>query len=517
MASLEEDTNTFAQETERLGLDPTEEISPAEETTGLLANNKSEFEHLPAWRRPSSFWLMPILVAMSLAMGAVLSPTFNLVISLVCRRHFAQRERMNPDLPILPVLIGEENRQCQSPEIMALVSRWVLLLTVSAAICSAIISPKIGALSDRFGRTKLLVVTSIGLILDDVAMILSMWYPDILGLEVIIAGSIVAGCFGSFTAVLALANSYATDCTAPERRNVIFGYNFGCFFLGMAIGPSLGGLLVKLTNNLLSAFYAVLGVHISFFLYMAFVVPESLAPSRMRLNREQNLLNPKTLKQNLNFIAPLRILLPDDRLVRRNLLLLAIIDAIMMGFASSAGLVIILYAEQQFGWGTADTGFFLSAIGSGRVVVLLIILPVLTRIFGQKKRNAHTGINRFEITLVRIGLVMEICAFVAFALARNGTLYYAVAVLMAFGGLVTPNLVSGLTKTIPKEHVGQLLGAVALAHGAARVIAPTIMNLLFSFTAGTFPQAVFVFCASVNVALFVVSLFLKTNVYLHEG
>jgi len=60
---------------------------------------------------------------------------------------------------------------------------------------------------------------------------------------------------------MAVAHSYAADCTPAEKRAVSFGYFQGTLFLGIAVGPALGGMLIRATGSVLSVFYATL-VHL---------------------------------------------------------------------------------------------------------------------------------------------------------------------------------------------------------------------------------------------------------------
>ena len=55
---------------------------------------------------------------------------------------------------------------------------------------------------------------------------------------------------------------------------------------------------------------------------------------------------------------------------------------------------------------------------------------------------------------------------------------------------------SALTRHVPPDRTGQILGAVALLHGLARVVSPTIFNGLYARTVETFPQTVFVCLAA---------------------
>ena len=81
----------------------------------------------------------------------------------------------------------------------------------------------------------------------------------------------------------------------------------------------------------------------------------------------------------------------------------------------------------------------------------------------------------------------------------------------SLGGIGSPTLQSSLTKHIPSDRTGQVLGASGLLHALARIIAPTIFNLIYSKTVGKFTQTVFVCLASVFLVAFAMSWFLRPN------
>ena len=75
--------------------------------------------------------------------------------------------------------------------------------------------------------------------------------------------------------------------------------------------------------------------------------------------------------------------------------------------------------------------------------------------------------------------------------AKTTNQYYASGALTAMGGLGPPTLQSALTKHVAKEEVGRLLGALSLLGSMSRVVSPTVLNLLYSFTVATCPQTIF--------------------------
>lgn len=100
--------------------------------------------------------------------------------------------------------------------------------------------------------------SSFGLLASEITTILAAKYPHLFSVNIILIGAVVDGLCGSFLLGMALSYSYAADCTSPARRAVAFGYFQGCLFLGVAIGPALGGMLIEATGNVLTVFYAAL-------------------------------------------------------------------------------------------------------------------------------------------------------------------------------------------------------------------------------------------------------------------
>lgn len=123
---------------------------------------------------------------------------------------------------------------------------------------SAITAPILGAYSDRHGRRLVLLISSIGLLASEITSILAAKYPNIFSVNFLLVGSVIDGVTGSFMVGMAVAHSYAADCTSVAKRAVSFGYIQGSLYLGIAVGPALGGILIKATGNPLNVFYAAM-------------------------------------------------------------------------------------------------------------------------------------------------------------------------------------------------------------------------------------------------------------------
>lgn len=145
-------------------------------------------------------------------------------------------------------------------------------------------------------------------------------------------------------------------------------------------------------------------------------------------------------------------------------------------------------------------------MGSARVFILVVVLPNVVRLFrGPNARTTHIGADNLEVWLIRLCPLIEMIGFLCMSTAKTTGQYYAAGALTALGGMGPPTLQSALTKHVDKEEVGRLLGALSLLGSLSRVISPTVLNLLYSFTVGTVPQTIFYVLAGAMFTAFSLS------------
>lgn len=483
----------------------------------------------------------------------------------MCKRYLADQALLDPTTPYSPIRLGEENPQCgKIPEVQRNVATFMLMISVITGALSAVSAPRLGALSDRFGRKPILAIASGGGIVMEVVTIFAANFPDVVSYKWLLLGAAFDGLCGSFTLGGLMSHSYTSDCTPPSRRAVAIGYLHACLFGGMALGPLLAGFLVKATGQLLSMFYVALVCHIIFIMFILFVLPESLSKRNRSLAREKHakqhlvlvaeeeaLLErsghgissdasptwTRRLHRNfiINFAAlrrwnplePLKILMPTGPgagPARRNLIVLATIDAILLATAISSGQVILLYIEFLFGWGNFETSILISGMSMVRVAVLTLIFPIINYIFRirpAKLRRArdlaadptkpllerNAGADTLDVWVLRAALLSDILGVVGYIFARSPHVFVLSCLVTALGGLGSATIQSSLTKTVPPSRVGQLLGATGFLHATAKIVAPIVFNGMYAATIETFPQAVFVlllciFCVLVGLSVF---------------
>lgn len=433
---------------------------------------------------------------------------------------------------MMPVILGDENPQCRIPEVQSLVSKFTLYCNLAAGLLSAIVSPKLGALSDRYGRKWTLAITVLGTLLCEAVIVMVARCPDTFSVNWILLGYTLDGLGGSFIAAMALTFSYASDCSPPDKRNVAFGYFHGALFCGIAIGPIIAGYIVKATGQLLSIFYIALAAHGAFLLFLALAVPESLSKERQLRAREKSesigIDEQQTLSKRLfdaiklftgtKLLQPLAILWPtgegSNPAVRRNLALLAAVDTTMFGVAMGSMTVVLIYVDYMFGWSTLESTTFVSITNICRVFSLLVLLPVLSRILRGPRSSSvqrHSGCDNIDLGIIRAAIFFDLLGYIGYSTFRTGTLFTLCGAVASIGGIGSPTLQAALTKHVPPDRTGQVLGAMGLLHAVARVVAPTIFNLVYARTVGKFTQTVFVCLAATFGVAFILSWFVRPH------
>ena len=457
-------------------------------------------------------------------------PKTNLILALICREYFADKNVFpDPAFTFFPAqaFSGDADEACRTAEVQERVSAFILQGSLISGILAAIVAPKLGAISDRYGRKPIMCITNLGMLLGEILTILAAKQPETFPVKWLLLGYFFDGLCGSFIASMSLSHSYATDCTPPQQRNVVFGYFHGCLFTGIALGPLFAGYLVKWTGDNIFMFYVALGCHVFFLVFLIAFVPESLPKARQVTAREKHRMEMEAYAdaswfsrlRTYNLFEPLKILYPkgpgSSPAVRRNLILLASVDTIIFGVAMGTMSIIIIYSNYMFDWKTYEQSIFMTVVNTSRVFILLVVLPGVTRLYRgrpgrrQSRPATESGTDTFDLTILRVGIFFDALGFLGYTLSQHGWAFMASGALAAVGGMGSPTLQAAQTKHVPPDRIGQLLGAMGLLHAVARVVAPLIFNGIYMATVKDFPQTVFVVLTAMFGLAFVVCWFVQ--------
>ena len=139
---------------------------------------------------------------------------------------------------------------------------WTGVFAFAFSLVQFFSAPIQGALSDRYGRRPVILLSCLGLGLDFVLMALA---PSLAWLFV---GRIISAVTSaSFTT----ANAYIADVVPAERRAKSYGMIGAAFGLGFIVGPLIGGVLGDIDHRL--PFWCAASLALLNFLYGLFVLP----------------------------------------------------------------------------------------------------------------------------------------------------------------------------------------------------------------------------------------------------
>jgi MFS transporter, DHA1 family, tetracycline resistance protein len=338
---------------------------------------------------------------------------------------------------------GEDSRTLLEQVIDSRTGFYFGILSALYAAMQFIFAPILGALSDRFGRRPVILLSLLGLGIDYLILAFS---PNLAWLFV---GRIIAGIMGaSFTA----ANAYIADISTAENRAKNFGFVGIAFGLGFIFGPVLGGLLGGINIHL--PFFVSAGLVFLNLLYGFFVLPESLKPEN-RSKFSWGKANPVSSLLNL----------------RKYPLVFGLAGAFLFLVLAQGGLqnVWVLYTSYRFGWDELANGLSLGLVGvTAAVVQGGLIGPIIKRL---GERGA-----------IVMGLWVSVLSFFLYGLASQGWMMIAVIIVGAVAGVAQPAIQGLVGGSVQPNEQGTVQGALTSLFSLTSVFAPLIfVTGLFSY------------------------------------
>lgn len=371
-------------------------------------------------------------------------------------------------IPVLPHLV----EQMIGGDI-ATAARWTGLFGVVYNLMQLVFSPVQGALSDRFGRRPVILLSNLGLGLDFIVMALAQTLP------LLFIGRLVSGITA---ASFSTANAYIADVTAPEKRAGAFGMLGAAFGIGFIVGPALGGWLGGFDIRM--PFWVAAGLALANFLYGYFVLPESLPPEKRSKRFDIKSANP---------IGALGFLRRHPQVFA---LALVVFTVNLAQYALNS--TFVLFTQYRFDWGPQEVGLSLALVGVCSGVVQAGLVRRVVPVFGERR-------------VMLTGLLFGIAGFSVIGLAPFVWLFLAGIPLLALSGLGGPTAQAIMSQQISAHEQGRLQGAITSLASFAGIFGPFLFSQVFAAfiepaAPVQLPGAAFLLAATLLVIAFVLGL-----------
>ncbi len=326
------------------------------------------------------------------------------------------------------------------------------VLASTYSLMSFALAPLWGRFSDRYGRRPIILLGLIGTVLGlGMLLFTAVIAPN--SLELLFLSRVIGGAFTAAT--LPTSQAYIADSTEGKDRAKSFGLIGAAFGIGFAIGPGVGGILSSIGGYALPAFVATTLAMINLLAAIKFL-PESLT-HEIRAER-------KYAKSSRVFTNVRSVVLQDPSIYTS----IIIFGGISLAFSKMQATLALL-GKNRFGLTESLAGIIFFIVGLTVVITQGGILRVLT--------------NRFrDLTLVITGIIFLIVGFLGLSSVTSLFEMILYSIPLAFGSsIANPTLNAFLSKKVPVEKSGAILGLNQSVGSLMMIIGPLVGTYIFEF------------------------------------
>jgi MFS family permease len=340
-------------------------------------------------------------------------------------------------------------------------------LTASFALTRAITTFPGGWLADKTGR-KTPVIT--GLLTYSVVMTLYGFSQDVNQLILLRALQGIASGI-----VWPVISTMVADMTSPQDRSKALGLYEMMWFLGMVVGPGIGGILAGAFTIAIPFFVCGTLAFASMFL-VAFTVKETIktqTPQGQSKNPPKP--NPNSLTNNNSADNVLARLTPYPRIF----LGLCIVGFIISFSHSLIQPVLSVFANEELNIYVTDVGILFTVMG---IVTFITTLPMGTTADRTGRR-----------TTLALGIILQ--ALSAVLIPISGSFWLLLLVMMVRGfarAAVNPSLIAMFSTIAPSSSRGKSMGVFNGFRNVGLVVGSTMGGFLYDAASS---QSPFITCA----------------------
>lgn len=435
--------------------------------------------------------------------------------------------------------ISDENGHYDSVAVQTIVSSISSSTMMIAGAISIFMAGKWGELSDRIGRVRVFKYMSgirvIGLLTHVFTLSSKMRYHK----WAIVLTACIVPSFGGLFALVANGNSYVSDIVKAEHRMVTIGIMMSCIYATMGVGPMFGSFLVKWThgNGFIPIYTSIAFVILALIICETIMVEPrhetQMAHSQSTYTKRREKLRSQSgsddarnyqsvtygkfqIMRLMDLLAPVKKLWlkPDSAgslVPRHTVILLIVLDILFVCGTTSCMPALILFSTYEYKWHAVELGYFISILGIGRGVVLLVVSPTLLYTLKRIYQHLNHSIDKIDIFCIQFSMIVITLSL--FVMIRFGektpTSMIIFALLQALSAFCSPTLQSGIIKYTSKKHTGEMFGAMALVRSCVMLVIPPILLKLYGSTVSVNPSLFMYIPFSTSIVAILLTFFLR--------
>ncbi|KAF9468036.1 hypothetical protein BDZ94DRAFT_837450 [Collybia nuda] len=481
------------------------------------------------------FWLVPIVLVVSMSRGVTMSPRIQVYKAIACRTLNHAEE-----IPGLQ-LITSTAVDCSGPEVQARAAKIQASVVTVMSVLSAITTGFWSRLGDDYGRKPILVLFIIGALAMEFFYVLVMNPISIFGRygeQFILVGPVLEGFVGAISSFNGIVHAYTADCTKPgsryttlifsvaywpdQNRSKIFSTVQAIVFIGLASGPWFSGFVLPKNADIHEFFYLSMTLLVITLVYLVFVCPESREPSAQVPGISSGdsatfKSHPLLVMRRYAYKFITAVMLPISMFAPRSIpgrpnkinYNITLMGLGLFLYIVSTGVYTskYLYAQHVYEWTATQLGYYMSLLWVTRAFNLLVLLPVIVSYFkphleaGATTPESMASEMRFDKNLARCSLAVDgiADALVAIAPTSSQPTYLALSCLSSLTSGGNPSLHSlgavCLHASGRGSEIGAFFGGIAVLSAVGHIISPYIFAFLYASTVAFFPKSIFCLAA----------------------
>jgi MFS family permease len=342
---------------------------------------------------------------------------------------------MMPVLPIFSKTLGESTNT-------GAIGLWIGIIYSSLSFSRLFSLPIFGRLSDKYGPKRLICI---GLFLYSLLALAFLLVTDLSHVAIIRFARGITSAM-----VVPIARAYVGELSPKGQESRYMGYFSISFFLGMGLGPLIGGALV--TFDSFEMLFSVMSGVWSF----AFLVALLFIPPRRSTGQNRDWAS-------LSVKKVLKIL-------KNRMMLGVFVSRIISGMASSSAMVylpILIASEEYTIKGTAFLAGLLSSIAHTFSAVLLF-------------KTGKFGDRYSKIKIIIFGGIATNIFFFAIPFVLDIYHLLIVRILMAIGPSFSIPVAAALATEAGREHgMGVAHSMLNMSMSIGHIISPIVLGLIF--------------------------------------